>query len=114
MAFSTKVDFIPFNEQESPITFDNIDYGLIPINARFIDLKENLLETFKPLNFKEIHDYYTDFVLELSFDEFLEFHGNHHNYSSLDQPYNSFILKNRRSRTYQKAIITVFEWEGGY
>ena len=113
MAFSTKVTFVPSDDKESPVTFDEVDYGLVPLSSGFLEMENNILNNFKSLNFKEINDYYFDFISELSVADFLKFHEIHYKNSPFHQNFHHFLLNDIFSGRYNKVVITVYEWESG-
>ena len=113
MAFSTKVTFVPCDDKESPVTFDEVDYGLVPIASSFLEMKANILTNFKSLNFNETNDYYIDFISEISVDDFLKFHETHYKNSPFHQNFHHFLLNDIQSGRYNRVVITVYEWESG-
>ena len=113
MAFSTKVTFVPCDDKESPTTFDEVDYGLVPIATGFLEMKDNILNNFKSFNFKQVNYYYIDFVSELPIDEFLKFHEIQYRDSHYSLDFRYFMIKDIYSGRYKKVVITVYEWESG-
>ena len=114
MAFSTKITFLPCLPDENPVAFNDVDYGLIPLGRGYQDMRDNILNNFKYLNFREINDYYIDFISELSVNEFLKFHKNYYRNSFTDQDFHRFLTNDIHSGRYNKVIINVYEWESGY
>lgn len=113
MAFSTKITFVPSCSNENPVTFDMVDYGLVPLGGGFLEMKDNILNNFKSLIFKETNDGYIDFVSEVSVDEFLKFHEIHYKNSHFNKNLHHFMLNDIHSRRYNLVVITVYEWESG-
>jgi hypothetical protein len=113
MAFSTKITFEPCDNKESSVTFDEVDYGLVPLASGFLKMKDIILNNFKSLNFKETNDGYIDFVSEISVDEFLKFHEIHYKNSPFDKNFQQFLLNDIQSGRYNLVVITVYEWESG-
>jgi hypothetical protein len=114
MAFSTKITFILSNSNDNSVTFNNVDYGFVPLGRGFLAMIENLLENFKFLNFREINEYYIDFVSEVSFEDFLKFHKEHYKHSPFDKDFHHFLSSNIQLDRYKLVHFTVYEWESGY
>jgi len=116
MAFSTKITFVPCDNKESSVTFDEVDYGLVPLASGILEMKANMRNNFKSLNFKETNDGYIDFVSEVSevsVDEFLKFHEIHYKNSPFDKNFQHFLLNDIHTGRYNLVVITVYEWESG-
>ena len=75
MAFSTKISFVPRDNGQRSVSFDEVDYGLVPLGRGMNEMKDNILNNFKSLNFREINSNgYYDYVSVLTIEEFLDFH----------------------------------------
>jgi len=73
MSFSTKISFVPRDNGERAVCFDNVDFGFIPISYGFNGMVNNLNENFKLLNFRQINSGFIDFVTTLNNEEVLSF-----------------------------------------
>lgn len=113
MAFSTKISFVPRDSGEKSVSFDEVDYGLVPLGNGFVEMKDNILNNFKSFNFREISDFYTDFVAVLETKEFLHFHEIHHKCHFEEQPLKKFISEDINLVQYNWVVIEVYEWESG-
>jgi hypothetical protein len=113
MTFSTKVSFVPRDNGEKSVSFNEIDYGLVPYGKGFLEMKDNILNNFKFLNFREINNYYFDYVTVLSIEEFIDFHKLHHKQSFISQELNQFISVKLPVVRFNWVVIEVYEWESG-
>lgn len=111
MAFSSKITFVPRDNGEKSISFNEVDYRLVPLGKVMSVITENLFNKLKSLNFREINNHYIDFVSVLTIEEFLDFHKNNHQDS--DQNVERFIQNDIQKIRYNWVIIEVYEWESG-
>jgi len=110
MAFSTKITFVPRDNGEKSISFDNVDYGITGCYSVF----DTVESKFKFLNFRTINsDGYYDFVSILSYDEFMEFHKNYRKTEEdfIGKELSNFLTKEKLR--YNWVIIELYEWETG-
>jgi hypothetical protein len=113
MAFSTKITFVPRDSGEKSVSFDGVHYGLDNIMKELVHTETKDLVIFKCLTFREIGQFYYDYVTTLNFEEFLEFHPIHHKPSYLPNRLNEFLEKEVKKTRYNWVIIEVYEWESG-
>lgn len=109
MAFSTKISFVPRDAGEKSMSFDMVDYGLD--NGSVLNVKDSF--NSKLLNYREINNYYFDFVSVLTIEEFLEFHKIHCKHGDREKVLNQFLSKDIKTVQYSWVIIEVYEWESG-
>ena len=113
MAFSTKISFVPRDTGEKSVSFNEVDYGLVPFGHGFTEMKENIFNNFQSLNFREIKNYYFDFVSVQTIEEFLDFHNTHLKSFHGDQDLKWFIINELPKIRYNWVVIEVYEWESG-
>ena len=112
-AFSTKISFVPRDSGVKSISFDIVDYGLIPFAEDVTSIKKNLIDSnSNNLHFRMIDDYYTDFVTVLKWEEFIEFHKKHTTDAN-NESINSFMDTYNGKVRYNWVIIEIYEWESG-
>jgi hypothetical protein len=113
MSFSTKISFVPRDSGEKSISFDNVEYGLVPLGRSIIELKEIIFNKTHSLNFREINSNgYYDYVSVQSIDEFLDFHKlNIQEKSFRIVELEQFISNELKKVRYNWVIIEVYEYE---
>lgn len=110
MSFITKVSFVPRDNGEMSVSFENIDYG---IGKYIMEINSNIKEKFKNYQFRELNETgsYFDFVTILTIDEFFNFHSNFlvlsptNNSNQLDE----FVKSISDNIRYNWVVIEVFE-----
>jgi len=110
MSFITKVTFVPRDNHEKSVSFENIDYG---IGTHISNIKTNLNYKFKDYQFREINETgsYFDYVTILSHNEFIIFHNkfiqsdNFNNSKKLDE----FVTSLDDTIRYNWIVVEVFE-----
>ena len=113
MAFSTKISFVPRDNGEKSVSFDNVNYDLpIPLyNTTKLDID------FPFLNFRNIYSNgYLDYVAVLTLEEFLILHNS--NYipnipSTGDVKLIEFLSTTIYNTKYNWVLINIYEWESG-
>ena len=114
MSFSTKISFVPRDNGERAVCFDNVEFGFIPIALGYHGMVDNLNENFKQLNFRMINSYYIDFVTTLSNEEVLAFLTSSPEILDKNRILKDFIQKDFEKIQYNWAVIQIYEWESGY
>jgi hypothetical protein len=107
MSFITKVTFVPRDNGEKSVSFENVDYG---IGSQIMEIKSNLEVKFKDYQFRELNETgsYFDYVTVLSHDEFIQFHNKFillKNSNKLDE----FIKSLNELIRYNWVVVEVFE-----
>lgn len=113
MAFSTKISFVPRDSGQKSVSFNEVEYGLVPLGRGMTEMADNILNNFKSLHFREINNYYSDYVSVVTIDEFLDFHKLHHKTHIGEQELIEFLHTGLQKVRYNWVIIEVYEWESG-
>lgn len=110
--FSTKISLVPRDSGKESLTFDSVNYGLVP-NGNINQVEENLTTNYSYLNFRKIGNYYYDFVSVLNWEEFQEFHQRNNKDDFRNEQISSFMEHYKDDVRYNWVIIEVYEWESG-
>lgn len=109
MSFSTKITFVPRDNEEKSVSFDHVNIGV----GTSFDMGKLLSEKFKSLTFREIlSDVYYDYVSILTFEEFQTFYESNLNTNILPETeMKRFELTRSGQVRYNWVIIEVYEWD---
>jgi hypothetical protein len=114
MSFITKVSFVPRDDGEKSVSYENVDYGL---GNHLTEIKSNIEGKFKDFQFRVLNETgsYFDYITILSLNEFIIFHkkfiklNNSDNSHKLDEFIKTFINSNDDLIRYNWVIVEVFE-----
>lgn len=115
MAFSTKISFVPRDNGNNVVCFDNVDFGFYQIGNSFMLMRDNLYGKYQKLNFREISiQISNDYVSVLNNDEIIEFLSSSLEILNNNPTLKYFIQNGFKYTQYNWAIIEIYEWESGF
>ena len=116
MPYSTKIFFVPRDNNEAVRNFETMAYYLSPRSAKAREKQTGNIVKEKGLLFRETgNSSYTDYIATLDLDEFKAFHKKH--YQKPFHPEKDFhhFLENEIDKVYYRwVIIECYEWDSGY
>lgn len=110
MAFSTKISFIPKDDGNQVVCFDNVDFGFYQIGNSYMLMKDNLYSKYQNLHFREISTHISnDFVSVLNNEEIFEFLCASTEILNNNPKLKYFIQNGFKYTQYNWSIIEIYE-----